>query len=274
MPSLGLGLGLPRAFMGSGLDSDVLAFAAESGATDLNGLNDLVKYLKGEGLYSNFVIYPMKSAQNAGSGATVYSLGDLTNNNMTLGNEPSWGATGITYDGVDQNGQIADFLGAETVTMFARISQASATPTALNVIFGQYDTGGDERPVRLAQRGNVVDDPYRLLRSASGTSGTSGTVELATGTGSNGSTSDRILVAQWVAGGGRSLWIDKAEISLTVVSDQTSKFNSSADVTFFSSFSSGLPSNFAAGLGTAFCVATGTLTTDQRESITDDLNAL
>src|SRR6056297_2999065 len=70
------------------IEPEVQAFAAESGATDLTGLNTLTRYLKQEGLYDNFVIYPMKSAQNAGSGATVYGLGGLNTNDMTLVNSP------------------------------------------------------------------------------------------------------------------------------------------------------------------------------------------
>lgn len=81
------------------VDPAVSAFAAESGATDLTGLNNLVVYLKEQSKYNNFVIYPMKSAQNAGSGSTVYSLGGLTNNNIALVNSPSWGANDINFEG-------------------------------------------------------------------------------------------------------------------------------------------------------------------------------
>jgi len=84
------------------IDSDVQAFATESGATDLTGLNNLVVYLKGEGLYSSFVIYPMKSAQNAGSGSTVYSLGGLTTVDLTIVAGAPWTSTGIDLNGTNQ----------------------------------------------------------------------------------------------------------------------------------------------------------------------------
>jgi len=106
----------------AGLDSDVQAFETESGATDLTGLNNLVVYLKGEGLYSNFVIYPMKSAQNAGSGSTVYSLGGITTNDMTLVNSPTWGASGLAFNGTTQAGRVSDYTGGGSFTLFARVS--------------------------------------------------------------------------------------------------------------------------------------------------------
>ena len=84
------------------IDSDVQAFATESGATDLTGLNNLVVYLKGEGLYSSCVIYPMKSAQNAGSGSTVYSLGGLTTVDLTIVAGAPWTSAGIDLNGTNQ----------------------------------------------------------------------------------------------------------------------------------------------------------------------------
>jgi hypothetical protein len=84
------------------IDSDVQAFATESGATDLTGLNNLAVYLKGEGLYSNFVIYPMKSAQNAGSGSTVYGLGGLTTVDLTIVASAPWTSAGIDCNGTTQ----------------------------------------------------------------------------------------------------------------------------------------------------------------------------
>ena len=82
--------------------AEIAAFAAESGATDLTGLTNLVVYLKQENLYDNFVIYPMKSAQNAGSGSTVYSLGGLTTVDLTIVAGAPWTSAGIDLNGTNQ----------------------------------------------------------------------------------------------------------------------------------------------------------------------------
>jgi len=81
---------------------EIAAFAAESGATDLTGLTNLVTYLKQEDLYDNFVIYPMKSAQNAGSGSTVYGLGGLTTSDLTIVAGAPWTSAGIDCNGTNQ----------------------------------------------------------------------------------------------------------------------------------------------------------------------------
>jgi len=268
MPVLGLGLGtqhMSRVL----LDSDVAAFADESGATDLAGQNALVKYVKGEGLYNNFVIYPMKSAQNAGSGATVYSLGGLTTNNATLVNSPSWASTGITFDGVNQYGTIADFLGSQTLTTFSRVIPNAAV-ASFAAICSQYEVGTDSRSWATLQVG--AQRAVRLLRSSDGTSTNS---EGYSGT-TNFISTDTCVVSQWIDGSGRSAWIDKASesLSLSTGSAQTSRLDSPANITIAALLSSGSPIQTWHGEQSAMCLVGGTLTTAQREQITDLINAL
>ena len=250
-------------------DPDVLAFAEESGATDLDGLNNLVTYLKGESLYSNFVIYPMKSAQNAGSGATVYSLGGLTTNNMTLTNSPSWGATGITYDGVDQSGSIIDFLGSETITSFARHT-INFPQDADDTILSQWDTGAANRSWLYSMSGAGL---AAIIRSADG-----GGVNLESYTGASTllDNVDATAVAQWTSGGGRALWANKSAISLSLAagSPQTSRFNSDSMITIMAGLNSTAPFRFTAGLVNSVALINTAITTTQRESITDLINAL
>lgn len=255
-------------------DPDVIAFAEESGATDLDGLDALVKYVKGEGLYNNFVIYPMKSAQNAGSGATVYSLGGLTDNDMTLVNSPTWATTGITFDGISEFGRISDFMDSSDVTMSLRLEQVSATPTTRQDLYGQYDFGNDNRAVRLSQDGSASGDPYQLFRSDNGMG--SSNLEFFNSGGSLGSTNDRQLVSQWIDGGGRSLWFDKTLQSLTQASSGTvsSRYDSAVDITVGASLNNNSGANFSGMEGKAFWVCQTTITTGQREQITDLVNAL
>jgi len=47
------------------------------------------------------VCWPLRSAQNKGSGTTAYSLGGLGIYNGTLVNGPTWGTSGIAFDGIN-----------------------------------------------------------------------------------------------------------------------------------------------------------------------------
>jgi Concanavalin A-like lectin/glucanases superfamily len=61
-------------------------------------INNFVKGIKDLGLWSNMVCWPLRSAQNKGSGSTVYSLGGLGTYNGTLNGTslPTWGTNGLT----------------------------------------------------------------------------------------------------------------------------------------------------------------------------------
>ena len=93
------------------MDSNARSFAQASGATDRAALNFFVKGIKRLGLWSSMVCWPLRSAQNAGTGSTAYSLGGLGTYNGTLVNGPTWGANGIT---ITSTAVITDGLGAPT----------------------------------------------------------------------------------------------------------------------------------------------------------------
>jgi hypothetical protein len=78
------------------LDPDAIAFAAVSGATDIVALSNFVKGVKALNLWSALICWPMRSAQNRGSGTVVYSLGGLETTNAAMVGSPVWGANGIT----------------------------------------------------------------------------------------------------------------------------------------------------------------------------------
>lgn len=86
---------------GQDLVSDLNSFIATTGATDTQGLINLVTYLRKQGLWDSVRFFPFKSAQNKGSGTTVYGLGGWTSNNVTLVNGPTWGAAGVAFDATD-----------------------------------------------------------------------------------------------------------------------------------------------------------------------------
>ena len=138
---------------GGGLDADVVAFATESGATDLTGLNDLVVYLKAQSLYSDFAIYPMKSAQNAGSGSTVYSLGGLTTVDAEIAGGAPWTASGIDLNGTSHY-LTSSVTGSSAWTEFSagsRISPDNASAADAAFVFVAT---GDVSPNRFTYLGN------------------------------------------------------------------------------------------------------------------------
>jgi hypothetical protein len=58
-----------------------------------------VRGAKELGLWDAMVCWPLRSAQNAGTGTTAYSLGGLGTFNGTLVNSPTWGAAGVALAG-------------------------------------------------------------------------------------------------------------------------------------------------------------------------------
>jgi hypothetical protein len=98
-------------FIASSFDPDARAFVQTSGATDRAAINHFVKGIRALGLWDDMVCWPLRSAQNAGTGSTAYSLGGLGTYNGTLVNGPTWGVDGIT---ITSTAIIADALGAPT----------------------------------------------------------------------------------------------------------------------------------------------------------------
>jgi hypothetical protein len=84
-------------FLASSFDNDARTFINTSGAADRAAINHFVKGIKRLGLWSSMVCWPLRSAQNAGTGSTAYSLGGLGTYDGTLVNGPTWGADGIDF---------------------------------------------------------------------------------------------------------------------------------------------------------------------------------
>jgi hypothetical protein len=88
-------------FIASSMDSNARAFCQASGAQDRAAINFFVKGIKRLGLWDDMVCWPLRSAQNAGTGSTAYSLGGLGTYNGTLVNGPTWGADGVNFNVVN-----------------------------------------------------------------------------------------------------------------------------------------------------------------------------
>jgi hypothetical protein len=263
-------------------DTDVLAFAAASGAVsipDLLKIEDLVAYLKAQSLWDYARFYPMKSAQNAGSGSTVYGLGGLTSNNMTLVNSPTWGSDGVTFASASsQYGNVGDVFNGGDLTIFARVAFAAATPTSNEDILGAYSSSSDNRSFIFRRSGIASGDPFQLLRASAG-SFSYDTIEVYITTDHVATDSDECVVAHLPSSNNRYVWQGKAQRSLALQSGytpQSSTYDSDSDVYFAATNSDG-PANFANFSANCLMVITGASsapTTTQRETITDLINAL
>jgi hypothetical protein len=82
-------------------DPDARAFISTAGVTDRvarGQINAFVIGLKALGLWGSMVCWPLRSAQNSGTG-TAYSLGGFGTYNGTLAGSPlpTWGVDGITF---------------------------------------------------------------------------------------------------------------------------------------------------------------------------------
>jgi hypothetical protein len=83
----------------SGFDADAVAYFERAGVTDATAkgqINSFVKGVKDLGLYNNMICWPMRSAQNIGTGLLAYSLGGLTTANATLSGG-SWTTDGFSF---------------------------------------------------------------------------------------------------------------------------------------------------------------------------------
>tara|TARA_R110000868_G_scaffold360679_1_gene622727 strand:+ start:925 stop:1764 length:840 start_codon:yes stop_codon:yes gene_type:complete len=271
-------------FAGVSLDPLTVAFKAASGATDVSGIDAIVRYVRAEGLISSFRLYPMKSAQNAGSGSTVHGIGSLTANNFTLVGSPTWGASGIAMNGSTQYATASDFLAATSRYYFARITPTSATLSALNgvVSHGNLATGGTlsaTLQMRATASGSLNANSYEAYRSSDGDTNNPTLSEIY-GTATNSITAaDQTLVGYSAgAASARSIWRNKTLLTTTLNygTPQSSIFNSAGAVAIGARLVSGTYGNFLNGTATAvmFYENATDLTTTQRETITDLINAL
>jgi hypothetical protein len=122
-------------FIASSFDPDARAFVQTSGATDRAALNFFVKGIKRLGLWDDMVCWPLRSAQNAGTGSTAYSLGGLGTYNGTLVNGPTWGADGIAFTTSSQEITRAGFDTPPSPMTFGAVSDKSNTAAVMRSRF-------------------------------------------------------------------------------------------------------------------------------------------
>jgi hypothetical protein len=125
-------------------DVDAEAYFTTAGITDTTAkqqINDFVVGVKGLGIWNDMVCWPLRSAQNAGTGTTVYSLGGLGTYNGTLVNSPSRGVDGITFtSGSSQTITVPNITISKTDLILAACQ--AATSGNLRVI--DFNWGADQ----------------------------------------------------------------------------------------------------------------------------------
>ena len=114
---LGLGLRLGSGTV-KGFDADAAAYFSRATVTDATAkqqINAFVVGVKALGLWSNMVCWPSRSAQNAGSGNTVYSLGGLGTFDATKTAGITWNANGLRATTASQYANFSNPFDATTL---------------------------------------------------------------------------------------------------------------------------------------------------------------
>jgi hypothetical protein len=151
----------------SGYDSDASAYFERAGVTDTTAkgqINAFIKGLKSLNLWTSSVVWPMRSAQNKGSGTTLYTFGGLGTTNQyngTLVNGPTWNADGILFDG--SNDRITLPNGA--------FGTSNTATTIISFLKNEVNTS---RGIFLSQGNNNVGTDAFALGSPDSTTNTDG----------------------------------------------------------------------------------------------------
>lgn len=256
-------------------DADVAAFQKASAAADVSGIMDLVDYLKAESLWNYARFYPMKSSQNAGTGSTVYGLGGLTSNNMTLVNSPTWGSDGVTFDGSTQYGSIQNLWSSSGLFMLTRAALGAAGASADSTILGNWDSSVDQRGLLYLVIGTGPGDRFGVGVSSDGTAATVWGQQATDGVFTTDSQTFGFNVSSSAV---FSMFQEKASLARTtwIGSQQASLYAANSTLYYAANRLSGGSANLHTPMQSTalFLVSGADPTTTQRETITDLINAL
>lgn len=239
----------------------------QAGGVVTDPLADLLAYVSSEGRNSDFVIYDLRGLASF----TVTPSGGWTSNTMSLIGSPLLKTGGVTFNGSTQYGIISDFIGSETITVFARANLNTTSPgTGTRAILTQHE-GTLNRSFYFGYNYSAGTGT-RVFRSADGTVLNQEFYQNGVNTLPG---ADITAVAQWIDGGGRAIWHNKTAQSLSLFSGtaQTSRHDETSDI-LLGAVDPSSPANHIAGTVTAMAIIKNALTTTQRETITDFINLL
>jgi len=136
---------------------------------DINSVSDFVKGLKIYGLWEEIIFWPFRSAQNAGTGTTVYNLGTMGIYNGTLTNGPIWQANGIFLADATTQHIATNYLPAinEDANIFS-VVECNGGGAQFNVICSTRNAGPNGG-FTFAQRWNLGDNFVGVSWVSSGT---------------------------------------------------------------------------------------------------------
>jgi hypothetical protein len=253
-------------------DADVAAFQKASDAADVTGIMDLVDYLKGQSLWDYARFYPMKSSQNAGSGSTVYGLGGLTSNNMTLVNSPTWGSDGVTFDAASsQYGNCGTIGIGGDVEAYVRLAFTDAAGV-YGSLSGYYAASGANHRYFLADR--LDSGQFRTLRSLTGTGGA---VNTTLSSDAVDTTEDQTVVFSLPSGEDVNIFQNNTDLTEVITQVGEQGIQTLPGDLYFAARNNapaGSPLGYLSMTGGCFCILDTVTTSTQRETITDLINAL
>ena len=258
-------------------DRAVQEYRFRSGAKNTYWLNELTKYVKSEGLWDAFRIYPMQYRTNAQTGSVCYGLGGLTANEMQFINGVGWTEDGATFASASSqyavmSGNLPAYRASDGVTFFARFAKTTESNS---------DTFSSTNPESLASittaGSDTLVDAGSVLRIIGGrldhTSRNSADTAFLVTRATNHSidTQDVCAVVVYDSGGG-NLYLDKTEVTYTNQDSGTTKQVTGPLALGTQNVES--PARFFDGTYKAFGMLNVAITDTQRETITDLINAL
>ena len=250
-------------------------YVAATGATDTTVLANLVAYLQIQNLWDSVRFFPFKSAQNKGSGTTVYGLGGWTSNNVTLVNGPTWGADGLAFDATDDRATWNATGIVSLSELYVFDVQRPVDASLVNSMrFGSVFLG--HAPTNFLQSGNTsgyLGDPVGIKASAWGDH-----IELGY-TGLTWTAGEKVQIVNRFAQTGSAMWKSKTTPSGRVKSTNedyrpVTQVLVTNGITINAALHYGVYSQFVATTRVALLLCKTSLTQAQRETITDYLDAL
>jgi len=127
-----------------GFDADAVEYFERAGVTDATAKSQISAFvigIKDLGLYNSIVSWPLRSAQNKGSGTTVYSLGGLQTSNATL-TGAGWSSDGVSFSDSTQY-MTSDLTNiAKDATLFISAKGTGSTYSQFAYIGGVFAPAG------------------------------------------------------------------------------------------------------------------------------------
>ena len=279
-----------RNMMFAGGDPDLAAFIAASGATDTSGIAALVAYLKAQSLWTSSRFFPFKSAQNKGSGSTVYGLGGLSTANLATANSPAWASGGLTLTGTEYiQGTLSPVDTAnEALILFRQkptLASAADTARAIFNVLGYYRNTTPSGTGGVFMGGQTISTEGELQTAAFIYPSDTIDVGRRLGTSQGSWTAAEDHVAAYQLGNDFAQWknktalsIDKTNIIATITDCGPSDIGGTGGLITIGGRPLNGVTSAAGGQGDAVAyfilAASAQPTSIQRETITDLINAL